>query len=152
MVRRAVPFRVRTVGLGEQRARIALRWHKFSCRVRNGTLVCDGYVQPTPLSRDYLIRLEYRVSRQPRVHVIEPPLRCREGSPDEPIPHTYRSREPGRERPCLYFPDARIWRSDKSLSETIIPWLHQWLAHYEIWHATGEWYGGGIDHGDEDDK
>ena len=152
MARRAVAFRIRTVGVHEQKARIELRWPGLKCSFRDGTLVCRGRVQPTPMSRAYTIRLEYSVERQPRVRVEDPPLRRRESAPDQPIPHTYRSREPGRERPCLYFPHVRVWRSDKLLADTVIPWLHTWLAHYEIWHITGEWRGGGIDHGDGDDK
>ncbi|HYM07249.1 MAG TPA: hypothetical protein VE377_25720 [Candidatus Dormibacteraeota bacterium] len=34
------------------------------------------------------------------------------------------------------------------LSHSIIPWLALWLMFYEMWRATGEWYGGGISHGD----
>ena len=60
--------------------------------------------------------------------------------------------QPGRERPCLYYPRVRVWRSDKWLANTIIPWLHAWLTHYEIWRVTGEWYGGGINHARESDK
>jgi len=29
------------------------------------------------------------------------------------------------------------------LADTILPWAAEWLAHYEIWFATGTWYGGG---------
>ena len=31
-----------------------------------------------------------------------------------------------------------------NIAETIIPWASEWLLHYEIWLATGEWQGGGI--------
>ena len=27
--------------------------------------------------------------------------------------------------------------------ETIVPWASLWLYYYEVWHATGEWLGGG---------
>ena len=30
------------------------------------------------------------------------------------------------------------------LSKTIIPWVYDWLYHYEIWVGTGEWTGGGV--------
>jgi hypothetical protein len=30
------------------------------------------------------------------------------------------------------------------LAKTIIPWIYDWLFHYEIWLATGDWTGGGI--------
>jgi hypothetical protein len=29
------------------------------------------------------------------------------------------------------------------LADTILPWAVEWLAYYEIWLATGVWYGGG---------
>jgi hypothetical protein len=37
---------------------------------------------------------------------------------------------------------------------TIIPWAAQWLVCYEIWHATGQWVGGGAhpERLDQDDK
>ena len=25
--------------------------------------------------------------------------------------------------------------------DTIVPWAAEWLLHYEIWLATGEWFG-----------
>jgi len=30
-----------------------------------------------------------------------------------------------------------------SIASTILPWASEWLFHYEIWRATGEWTGGG---------
>ena len=30
-----------------------------------------------------------------------------------------------------------------SVVNTIIPWTSEWLLHYELWHATGKWLGGG---------
>ena len=29
------------------------------------------------------------------------------------------------------------------IADTIVPWACEWLLHYEIWLATGEWHGGG---------
>jgi hypothetical protein len=31
------------------------------------------------------------------------------------------------------------------IHESIVPWTSLWLYYYEIWHATGEWLGGGHD-------
>ena len=28
--------------------------------------------------------------------------------------------------------------------DTTIAWTAEWLINYEIWKATGEWYGGGV--------
>ena len=29
------------------------------------------------------------------------------------------------------------------IADTIVAWTCEWLIHYEIWLATGEWHGGG---------
>lgn len=29
------------------------------------------------------------------------------------------------------------------LSTTVVPWTAEWLIHYEVWLATGQWTGGG---------
>ena len=52
------------------------------------------------------------------------------------LPHTY----PGNEL-CLFYPGE--WQHDRFLAVTIVPWTAEWLLHYEIWLATGEWTGGG---------
>lgn len=46
---------------------------------------------------------------------------------------------------CLHVPGE--WRPDMLLAATIVPWTLEWLVHYEAWLATGEWRGGGVDHG-----
>jgi hypothetical protein len=42
---------------------------------------------------------------------------------------------------CLHKPDE--WDSSMLLVETIIPWTTEWLAHYELWKRTHQWYGDG---------
>lgn len=152
MARRRTPFPVRTISVREQMAQVRLCWPHLTCQIRNGTLVCGGPVQPTAASRTYTIRLEYRVGRQPRTWVTSPRLERRGSAPDQPIPHTYNSKRQGRERPCLFFPRSGDWRSDKSLAATVIPWVYEWLVFYELWHITGEWLGGGIEHDQGSDK
>lgn len=71
----------------------------------------------------------------PHVHVVAPELVPR---PGERLPHVY----PGDEL-CLYQPKSREWDSSMVLAETIVPWAAEWLLHYEVWMATGEWTGGG---------
>ena len=29
------------------------------------------------------------------------------------------------------------------IADTILPWTSLWLYFYELWHATGQWLGGG---------
>ena len=98
----------------------------------------DGSLRPSGMSQEYQIRVEYKVDDPPpRVWVVSPPLIGR--SENEPIPHVY----PGP-RPCLFLPLSDEWAPDRFIADTIIPWTSLWLYYYEVWHATGEWVGGGV--------
>jgi hypothetical protein len=104
-------------------------------RVRKGQLIWIGRLTPSPLSRSYSVRLQYREAGTPDVEVLDPQLQDRDGVRP---PHMY-----SRKRLCLYLPGAYEWSRRMWLSETIIPWTSEWLLNYEIWLATGEWCGGG---------
>lgn len=80
----------------------------------------------------------------PWVTVLTPTLQRRAAAPDERIPHIYKN-ESQSDLPflCLYDPARQEWSNDLLVCETIIPWSIEWLACYEVWHATGEWVGGG---------
>lgn len=128
---------IHTVGVYEQLAMMRVLHPTFACSVKKGLLVCHGVIRPTEVSGVYRVRIEYRAKESPKVYVEDPPLRRR--SPEERIPHTYE-----QSRPCLFLPGAGEWRSDKYIAMTIVPWLSEWLFYYEVWHATGEWLGGGV--------
>lgn len=91
---------------------------------------------PSPLSRTYRVRLRYKLTGSPEVHVLDPPLEKR-GS-DSP-PHRYDGGQL-----CLYLPKIGEWQKTMMLSQTIIPWASEWLLNYEVWLAIGEWCGGGM--------
>lgn len=99
------------------------------------TIVWTGSLQPTPFSRPYLLRLDYTLKKCPKIWVTNPPLESRD---DQKPPHLY----PG-DRLCLFHPSYGEWSSDKFIADTIIPWASLWLYYYEMWLATGIWYGGG---------
>ncbi len=122
---------------GEQAAWIRARWgDTWEVLRARPDLVARGQVQPTEMMQVYTVRLEFD-GWTPSVRVLDPPLRPR---PDaEEIPHMYE-----QERLCLYYPQYREWTPADLLSDTIIPWTARWLFHYEVWHAVGEWHGGGI--------
>jgi hypothetical protein len=42
---------------------------------------------------------------------------------------------------CLHRLDE--WGPSMLLIETIVPWTSEWLAHYELWKRTHQWYGDG---------
>jgi hypothetical protein len=108
----------------------------FTTRVRGPLLIAEGDVQPTPISEAYHVRIEYETGWSPKVRVLSPELFCREDA--DRIPHLY-----DQTRICLYLPGIGEWRGDMSLGHTVIPWISLWLYYYELWHATGEWLGGG---------
>ena len=37
-----------------------------------------------------------------------------------------------------------LFLGGQKFAETIVPWACLWLYYYEVWHATGEWLGGGL--------
>ena len=129
--------RRRILGLHEQLAFLRLCWPGFRSRVIGKTLVSTGELRPSELSATYKVRIEQYGGDSPDVWVLDPELKRR--MDDEPIPHMY-----GQERLCLYLPGGREWEHDDPIALTIVPWASLWLYFYELWHATGEWLGGGI--------
>jgi hypothetical protein len=65
---------------------------------------------------------------------MQPALRKRQA--DQRIPHTFYDGSI-----CLHLHEE--WTPAMFVADTIIPWLSLWLYHYEVWHATGVWHGGG---------
>jgi len=108
--------------------------------VHRNRLRCTVNLQPSSLSCVYRIRLEYSLEINPKVFVEDPALEERDGKRP---PHLYQGNSL-----CLYLPGGNEWDDSMLLAETIIPWTSEWLLHYEIWLATGEWHGGGIHPGD----
>jgi hypothetical protein len=131
---------IRTVSIREQGAWLRTRYPAFRYKVAGGLLLSTGELQPTPVSHLYVVEIRYRIGNWPKALVPDRQLQPLE--PGGKIPHTY-----GPTEPCLFYPHVQSWRRDMKLSDTVIPWLSVWLAFYEIWRATGEWYGGGISHG-----
>ena len=94
-------------------------------------------VQPTPLSREYRVRLEYKLGGTPDVFVEHPDLQMLAAKRE--IPHVYRNPL----RLCLYLPWSDQWTPNKRINQTIVPWTYTWLYFFEDWLAFGQWRGGG---------
>jgi hypothetical protein len=90
-----------------------------------------GTLQPTEKSPEYVVKVTYSYSpdEYPKVWVVSPPI-------DPSSRHLYRDGSL-----CLHYPKDWDWRPQEYLAKTIIPWTAEWLAFYEIWRLTGEWYG-----------
>ena len=86
------------------------------------------------MSDTYTVELEYQVPTRPRIRVVRPTLRLAPGR--ERLPHVFEGNEL-----CLHI--LGEWRPDQVISDFIVPWISAWLFFYEVWLATGEWFGGG---------
>jgi hypothetical protein len=126
------------LSIREQHARIQFTCPTFQSRIEKGALVAVGDVQPTSRSVVYKVRIEYRAGDAPDITVLSPKLVPREEGGR--LPHVY----PG-DKLCLYTPYTGEWAPDMSLPHTFVPWISEWLFYYELWHATGEWLGGGTE-------
>jgi hypothetical protein len=110
----------------------------FRSWLEGARLVAEGDVRPSAIGALYQVRIEYEAMDSPKVWVKSPQLVPRvEGGR---IPHMY-----GQERLCLFLPGSGEWSGTMSLGHTVIPWTSLWLYYYELWHATGEWLGGGVE-------
>jgi len=108
--------------------------HFTYCRAKN-IPTWRGTLQPTDSSPAYVVKVSYRQPKSPKVWVLSPKLR-----PD--APHRYPDGSL-----CLYYPRDLSWTPNAFIAETIIPWTALWLACYELWLCTGEWYGPEAPHG-----
>lgn len=93
-----------------------------------------GELQPSAASETYTVEISYALRKRPKVRVLGPKLRRR--LPEEKIRHTFCDGSI-----CLHLHEE--WTPAMFIAETIVPWMALWLLHYEVWHATGEWLGGG---------
>ena len=118
----------------QQSAMLTTVFPSFRQIRRNDPFIWEGTIRPTELSPDYSVRISYFLGKRPIVDVLAPKLLPR--SEGGKIPHTFR---PGRI--CLHLHEE--WNSTMYIHKTIIPWTSLWLYYYELWHATGEWLGGG---------
>lgn len=112
------------------------RWPGFEVSVFNHKLKLTGVLTPTARSIVYQVQIDYTINKYPDVIVLDPVL----------IPNFNNERPPHlypEDRLCLFRPIYGDFKFSDLISETIIPWTSLWLYHYEVWHLTGEWLGGG---------
>lgn len=111
-----------------------------------GKLVWEFSARPTPLSREYEVRIVYHHGDVPEVFVIRPDLT--EVSEGRTLPHVY-SQKPTRL--CLYLPNSGEWSPAMAIADSLVPWATLWLFYFEEWLSTGKWSGGGQHPKDPDD-
>ncbi|UEG51386.1 hypothetical protein LLH06_10420 [Mucilaginibacter daejeonensis] len=120
----------------QQAQAIKIKWPGFATNVIGNTLKAVGDLQPTARSISYMVRIAYKLGHLPDITLLNPKIE--KNSKGEMPEHLY-----SKERLCLYRPIYGEFKSSDLISETIIPWTALWLYHYEVWHITGDWLGGG---------
>ena len=117
-------------------ASIKRNYINFSTSVGRNSLWIKGKLQPTSRSDIYTVEIIYHLRKRPIVNILKPLLI--KNFKGEDIPHVYAG-----EKLCLYQPKYNEFKFSDFLSATIVPWTSLWLYHYEVWHVTGDWLGGG---------
>jgi hypothetical protein len=109
------------------------RYDGLVYRTRNG-LTWLGQLTPATYTDTYEVLLDHVVGQSPIIFVVRPRLELRT---DQDLPHVY-----SLNTLCLYY-GAEEWNPSRPLAD-LVGWSCEWLLHYEIWVATGEWLAGGV--------
>ena len=133
-------FKPRIITLPVQMMLLKKEYPEAKCSLKNNELVWEGIIKPSPLSREYNIRiLCHGVKQRPVVILYGDNL---EGLERKDFPHKFRIDKENKEvKLCLHFFDE--FKFLQPITDTIIPWIQEWLYFYEIWLITDKWYGGG---------
>lgn len=102
----------------------------------NAMMIVRGKLRPTARSVSYDFKIEYWLNRHPVITIAEGQLLKNEKK--ESIPHMYEQKFL-----CLYKPKYQQFKPSDFLADIIVPLISLWLFHYENWHVTGKWQGGG---------
>lgn len=130
-------FRQPAIGMPQQIGRMKELYPDFlRIRWRLERIRWEGDLQPSDTSARCKIAVDYHFRRWPIVTVLSPALVRHDNG--LPIPHRFADGSL-----CLYLTKSGEWTPSMYIAETTIPWAAHWLFHYEVWHATGEWMGGG---------
>jgi hypothetical protein len=130
-------FAVRDRTIAEQLSAMKSKYPQFETGFTSHSgLKVTGALQPTSRSAAYNFVLKYNLTENPKIKIVSPELKKNEKGEDAEhlYPNGYL---------CLYQPKYREFTRTDLLTDTIIPWASLWLYHYEVWHLTGKWLGGG---------
>jgi len=117
-----------------------LRANPICCgegKLDSAVLIWEYRVRPTPLSREYLVRITMKRDGTPDVAVIRPDLAALANG--RRLPHVYSNPT----RLCLTLPKAREWTASMRIDQTFVPWVATWLFYFEEWLVSDDWKGGG---------
>lgn len=122
------------------------KYKVLNLKTNANSFKCNIEVQPSPLSKKYVLTLNYD-GIIPKVYLYNQGILR---NAEDKVKHCYEQKYINESnecvRLCLYYPNGKEWDNTMLISETIIPWALAWLYYYENWRVTGKWLGGGIEH------
>ena len=130
----ASSFRTISLSVGQQILHMKEVCPKFRLKSHGNRVVWTGLLKPGSITDAYLVEIDYRQNERPVVRILAPPLEVSRSQFREV--HIF-----GDGSLCLHS-DAD-WNPTMPISTTVLLWVNEWLIYYELWKATGQWYGGG---------
>ena len=120
---------------------MSLLWQAFALRstfpdstatLRGDTLMWVGRLRPSEVSEPYTVQITYARLHYPQVRVLAPSI----VDEHEFVPHVY---DTGNL--CVH--DEHDWAPSLLLVDSIVAWTIEWLLFWELFMATGRWFGDG---------
>ena len=111
-------------------------YSNFDCKIKTDTLTCTGIIKPTEYSRDYYVKISYKLWGIPKIWIIDPVIEYNEDV------HMYKDEN----NLCLYYHKENPWKDTYHIYDKIIPWTSEWLVFYELYLITGKWLGAAQNH------
>jgi hypothetical protein len=124
----------RPLTIGEQICGMTRLFRLLEPVLYRNSVTWTGPIRPHKTALTYKIKIRYTLGSSPRIWVISPPMIANERGE---IPHLYADGSL-----CLHLPSE--WNPRQLVATTVVPWVSDWLVHYEIWRATENWEGGGV--------
>jgi hypothetical protein len=127
-----------------QSARLLEAYPGSFCIARGLSLLWQGRLRPTAVSREYLVTI--KMDPRPGIplcYVIEPGLHrlvAESRLPGRKLPHVYYLHG---DPLCLFTASLGEWLPGDSIADTTVPWASIWLHYFEVWLATNTWEGSG---------
>lgn len=133
-------FHLKPIKLVQQMISLNRLYKDSKCFIKRNTLYWYGRICPTPLSRTYSVKIIFSYYQPIEVLIYGDELQKLDSID---FPHKYHiDLEKKIIKICLYRYNYEFSKY-KFISNTIIPWIVEWLYYYEIWLSTNEWLGGG---------
>lgn len=118
-----------------QKALIEIKYNWLKCHTSKDFLYCEGKVRPNHFCKEYEVEIFYRSNIPPKIYIKNPFIKYNDEI------HMYSDNSL-----CLYYPPDMPWRKHIMLSDTIVPWISEWIILYELWKISGKWEGAEVRH------